>query len=50
MVQGRATCASGGHRPHPQVRFSSPDFDGETTNYDSQTRDWFLESLKPYRT
>ena len=30
------------------IRFSSPDFDGETTNYDTTKRDWFLESLKGY--
>ena len=30
------------------IRFSSPDFDEETTNYDTTKRDWFLESLKGY--
>ena len=30
------------------VRFSSPDFNGETTNFVSDARDWWLPSLKTY--
>ena len=30
------------------IRFSSPDFNGEPTLYDTPTRDWFLESLFAY--
>jgi hypothetical protein len=30
------------------VRFSSPDFNGETTNYVSDRRDWWLPSLHSY--
>ena len=30
------------------MRFSSPDFDGETTNYVSDKRDWWLPTLKAY--
>eukprot|EP01050_Picozoa_sp_SAG11_P017696 SAG11_NODE_2579_length_3199_cov_13.264194_1_plen_435_part_00 len=30
------------------VRFSSPDFNGETTNFVNSKRDWWLPSLKSY--